>query len=41
MITDTLMYDTLVAVLQQTPVDAVPLSNILPQRAGLDRKSVV
>lgn len=36
MITDTLMYDTLVAVLQQTPVDAVPLSNILPQRAGFD-----
>lgn len=36
MISDTLMLDTVVAILQQTPVDAVPLSNIIPERAGFD-----
>lgn len=36
MIPDTLMLDTVVAILQQTPVDAVPLSNIIPERAGFD-----
>lgn len=36
MISDTLMLDTVVAILQQTPVDAVPLTNIIPERTGFD-----
>ncbi len=36
MITDTLMVDTVVAVIQQAVVDSVPLSNIIPDRAGFD-----
>lgn len=36
MITDTLLYDTVVAVLQQAPIEAVPLSNMLPESAGFD-----
>ena len=34
MITDTLMVDTTLAVIQQLPVDTVPLSNIIPEKAG-------
>lgn len=30
------MLDTVVAILQQTPVDAVPLTNIIPERTGFD-----
>jgi CNT family concentrative nucleoside transporter len=33
MITDTLMVDTTLAVIQQLPVDTVPLSNIIPEKA--------
>jgi len=36
MITDSLMVDTVVAAIQQVPADAVPLSNIIPERAGFD-----
>jgi CNT family concentrative nucleoside transporter len=36
MITDTLMLDTVVAVVQQLPVDSVPLSNIIPEKAGFN-----
>jgi len=36
MITDTLMIDTVVAVIQQAPVDSVPLSNIIPEKAGFN-----
>lgn len=34
MIADTLMLDTVAAVIQQAPVDSVPLSNIIPEKAG-------
>jgi CNT family concentrative nucleoside transporter len=34
MITDTLLIDTVAAALQQVPVDSVPLSNIIPEKAG-------
>ena len=34
MITDTLMVDTVLAVIQQAPIDTVPLSNIIPEKAG-------
>jgi CNT family concentrative nucleoside transporter len=34
MIADTLVLDTVVAVIQQSPVEAVPLSNIVPEGAG-------
>jgi len=36
MIADTLMVDTVLSVMQQTPVDTVPLSNIIPESAGFD-----
>lgn len=36
MITDSLMVDTVVAAIQQVPVDAVPISNIIPERAAFD-----
>jgi len=36
MIADTLMVDTVLSVIQQAPVDSVPLSNIIPERAGFD-----
>ena len=36
MITDTLMVDTVVAAVQQLPVDSVPLSNIIPEKAGFN-----
>jgi len=36
MIADTLMVDTVISVIQQAPVDSVPLSNIIPERAGFD-----
>ena len=35
MIADTLMLDTVAAVIQQVPVDTVPLSNIIPERPDL------
>ncbi len=34
MITDTLMVDTVLAVIQQAPIESVPLSNIIPEKAG-------
>jgi CNT family concentrative nucleoside transporter len=34
MIADTLMLDTVAAAIQQAPVDSVPLSNIIPEKAG-------
>jgi len=34
MIADTLMLDTVAAVIQQVPVDTVPLSNIIPEKTG-------
>ena len=34
MIADTLMLDTVAAVVQQVPVDSVPLSNIIPEKSG-------
>lgn len=34
MITDTLMVDTVLAIIQQAPNDSVPLSNIIPEKAG-------
>jgi len=34
MITDTLLIDTLAAAVQQVTVDSVPLSNIIPEKAG-------
>jgi CNT family concentrative nucleoside transporter len=34
MIADTLMLDTVAAAIQQVPVDSVPLSNIIPEKAG-------
>jgi len=34
MITDTLLLDTTVAVLQQLPADSVPMSNIIPENAS-------
>jgi len=34
MITDTLMVDTVVAVIQQAQIESVPLSNIIPEKAG-------
>ena len=36
MMTDTLLLDTLVATIQQAPVDTVPLSNIIPENVGFD-----
>jgi CNT family concentrative nucleoside transporter len=36
MIADTLMVDTALSVMQQAPVDTVPLSNIIPESAGFD-----
>ncbi len=36
MITDTIMVDTVLTFIQQVPVDSVPLSNIIPDRAGYD-----
>jgi CNT family concentrative nucleoside transporter len=34
MIADTLLIDTVAAAIQQVPVDSVPLSNIIPEKAG-------
>jgi len=34
MITDTLMVDTVLAVIQQATIESVPLSNIIPEKAG-------
>ncbi len=34
MITDTLMVDTVLAVIQQAPIESVPLSNIIPEKAS-------
>ena len=34
MITDTLMVDTVLALIQQAPIESVPLSNIIPEKAG-------
>jgi len=34
MITDTLLIDTVAAAIQQVPVDPLPLSNIIPEKAG-------
>jgi CNT family concentrative nucleoside transporter len=34
MITDTLMVDTVLAVIQQAPIESVPLSNIIPEKAA-------
>jgi CNT family concentrative nucleoside transporter len=34
MIADTLMLDTVAAAIQQAPVDSLPLSNIIPEKAG-------
>jgi CNT family concentrative nucleoside transporter len=34
MIADTLMLDTVAAAIQQVPVDSIPLSNIIPEKAG-------
>jgi len=36
MITDSLMVDTVLAAVQQLPVDTVPLSNIIPEKAGFN-----
>ena len=36
MMTDTLLFDTLVNTIQQTPVDTIPLSNIIPEKVGFD-----
>ena len=34
MITDTLMVDTVLAVIQQAPIESVPLSSIIPEKVG-------
>ena len=34
MIADTVMVDTLISTIQQVPVDSLPLSNIIPEKAG-------
>ena len=34
MITDTLMVDTVLSLIQQAPIESVPLSNIIPEKAG-------
>ena len=36
MIADTLLIDTVAAAVQQLPVDSVPLSNIIPEKAGFN-----
>lgn len=36
MIVDTLLIDTVAAAVQQVPVDSVPLSNIIPEKAGFN-----
>ncbi|MEA3463378.1 MAG: Na+ dependent nucleoside transporter N-terminal domain-containing protein, partial [Bacteroidota bacterium] len=36
MITDTLLIDTVAAAFQQVPVDSIPLSNIIPEKAGFN-----
>ena len=36
MIADTLLIDTVAAAVQQVPVDSVPLSNIIPEKAGFN-----
>ena len=34
MIADTVMVDTIISTIQQVPVDSLPLSNIIPEKAG-------